>query len=641
MKKLTIKSQIISGFVAVLALMVALASVAIYRVSIVDANLEQINEVNSVKQRYAINFRGSVHDRAIALRDVVLVENARELDAAIAEIRQLEAMYAESAAPLDAMLAPERNPSAQELEILNAIKATEARTNPLIEEVISRHARGDEAGAMRVLLTEARPQFITWLGQINQFIDLEEARNKELAAETRSETGNFTWVIALLCLGATIIGVGVIVWATKSVRQIPEVADVIEKLSNGERNITIPCTDLTNEVGQVARSTQSLRDQLKAADRAKDEQVNTIVETVGTGLERLASGDLTARVTADLEGPFAKLESDFNKAVSSLEDTVAGMAGAAANTNTGAREVRAASDDLSTRTEQQAASLEETAASMGQVTELVKRTATNADDARKAIEDTDARARDGGATVKRAVEAMSSIEQSSNDITPIIDVIDGIAFQTNLLALNAGVEAARAGEAGKGFAVVANEVRALAQRSAEAASEIKELISKSSKHVGDGVHLVGQAGDLLQTIVDQISGVTAQVNDIAQMANSQSTNLDQVNASVSEMDRMTQQNAAMVEETTAAARSLSNEAEQLEHMVERFKTTHDGRTIANSSASIPMAASASSNAPSQKMAEPPLPKSAASKSSAAIVAGNLALSHDQDLEDDDQDWSEF
>lgn len=634
MRNLTIKGQIITGFVAALALIVALAAIATYRVSIVDANLEQINEVNSVKQRHAINFRGSVHDRAIALRDVVLVENTRELNEAIDEIRKLEAMYAESAAPLDAMLTPDKDPSAEELQILSEIKATEAKTNPMIDDVIARQTRGDDAGAMRVLLTQARPQFVTWLGQINQFIDLKEASNNQIANETRSETGNFTWVIALLCLGALAIGAGVVVWATKSVRQLPAVTDVIEKLAKGARDIDIPSSSQLDEVGQLTRSTQALRDQLMSAERAKDEQVKVIVDSVGTGLEELAAGNLTARVKAGLTGPFAKLENDFNRAVGSLEETVSGMANTAANTNTGAREVRAAADDLSARTEQQAANLEETAASMSQVTELVKRTATNANDACQAIEDTDQRARDGGAAVNRAVEAMSSIEQSSKDITQIIDVIDGIAFQTNLLALNAGVEAARAGEAGKGFAVVANEVRALAQRSAEAARDIKELIAKSSGDVGDGVSLVGKAGDLLQSIVDQIGGVTAQVNDIAQMANSQSTNLEQINSSVSEMDRMTQQNAAMVEETTAAARSLSGEADQLERMVERFRTSQTASAAASGAPAVMgMHGSANHSAPAPK------PASTGHTSYAAPVHGNLALSPQSDV--DDQDWSEF
>ena len=586
MQNLTIKAQIRAGFVATLALMVALALIAIYRVSIVDANLEQINDVNSVKQRYAINFRGRVHDRAIALRDVVLVQTESELDAAIAEIRNLEQIYAESAAPLDKMLAPDQNPTADELEILDAIKATEAETGPLINDVIALHAQGNEAGAMRLLLSEARPSFDIWLGHINQFIDLQEKRNKAIATATRSETGNFTWVIAFLCFGAVALGFGVIVWATKSVRQIPAMAEIIASIANGARDVAIPSSNQKNEVGQLARSTLSLRDQLASAERAKEEQVSLIVESVGAGLEELAAGDLTSRVNAGLDGPFAKLERDFNTAVSSLEETIATMVTTAANTNTGAREVRAASEDLSRRTEQQAARLEETAASMQQVTDLVKRTASNADDASEAIGSADLRARDGGTVVKKAVQAMASIEQSSKDITQIIDVIDGIAFQTNLLALNAGVEAARAGDAGKGFAVVANEVRALAQRSAEAARDIKDLISKSSTQVGDGVSLVGQAGELLQTIVDQIGSVTAQVDDIAEMANTQSSRLGTVHSSVNEMDLMTQQNAAMVEETTAAACSLSGEAEELKRMVERFRTS----SVSNGHSDISLAA---------------------------------------------------
>jgi methyl-accepting chemotaxis protein len=287
---------------------------------------------------------------------------------------------------------------------------------------------------------------------------------------------------------------------------------------------------------------------------------------------------------------------------------------------TSSDEIRAASEDLALRNEQQAASLEETAASVGTTVSLTRQSAENAAGAKQAIAQTHRRATDGGEVVGKAVAAMGAIEQSAREITQIIDVIDGIAFQTNLLALNAGVEAARAGEAGKGFAVVANEVRALAQRSAEAARDIKALIDKSTAHVGDGVSLVGETGTLLAEIVAQVGAVTAQVNDIAETAAGQASNLEQVNVAVGTIDRMTQQNAAMVEQATAATRSLSSEAQRLAELVAQFRVSGTGEAF-------------TAPAPAALPSAPPPPRRA------LPVTGNLARKPGPDFAD--ADWSEF
>ena len=232
---------------------------------------------------------------------------------------------------------------------------------------------------------------------------------------------------------------------------------------------------------------------LEAIEAEKVEQEKLIIESVGTGLEALAAGDLTHRVTATLEGNFAKLGTDFNAAAGRLEEAMQSVLGGAGSISSGAGEIASAADDLSRRTEQQAASLEQTAAALEQITATVKRTAENAREAGTIVTSAKKAAEEGGQVVENAISAMGEIEQSSKQITDIIGVIDEIAFQTNLLALNAGVEAARAGDAGKGFAVVASEVRALAQRSAEAAKEIKTLIKDSGGHVGSGVKLVGES----------------------------------------------------------------------------------------------------------------------------------------------------
>ena len=240
----------------------------------------------------------------------------------------------------------------------------------------------------------------------------------------------------------------------------------------------------------------------------------------------------------------------LEKALQSVKDSTQAM-------DSGTHEISTASNDLSRRTEQQASSLEETAAALDEITATVKKAAEGATHARKVVAATKDDAEKSGEVVRKAVEAMGGIEKSSQQISQIIGVIDEIAFQTNLLALNAGVEAARAGDAGRGFAVVASEVRALAQRSAEAAKEIKGLISTSTGQVEQGVQLVAETGKSLERIVSKVAEINGVVTEIASGAQEQATGLQQVNTAVNQMDKVTQQNAAMAEQATAASRSLA------------------------------------------------------------------------------------
>ncbi|MBX9615527.1 MAG: globin-coupled sensor protein [Caulobacteraceae bacterium] len=313
------------------------------------------------------------------------------------------------------------------------------------------------------------------------------------------------------------------------------------------------------------------RREVAEAARHKAENEQTVVfEALESGLKRLAQGDLTVRVDMDVEPRFQSIKDDFNAAVEALAETMQSVRGSASGVLSGSEEITQATDDLSRRTEQQAASLEETAAALEQITATVKRTAEGSHHAAEAVASARGDANQSGEVVQRAIAAMGEIEKSSSEITHIIGVIDEIAFQTNLLALNAGVEAARAGDAGRGFAVVASEVRALAQRSAEAAKEIKGLISTSGKQVSEGVALVGETGESLIRIVEQVATIDGLVSEISASAQEQASALSEVNTAVNHMDQMVQQNAAMVEETTAAARTLHGEAGDLDRLVSHF-----------------------------------------------------------------------
>lgn len=393
----------------------------------------------------------------------------------------------------------------------------------------------------------------------------------------------------------------------------------MEALAAGDTATPIMYTDYKDCVGRMTKAMATFRDNAVEVEQAREAQ-DRIVRELSDGLDKLGQNVLDYRIEEAFPGAYDSLRQNYNAALQSLGDTVRSVRSSAAAALNGASEIRAASDDLALRNEQQAASLEETAAAMNQVTEAVKETANSAAEVRHTITEAHHQATEGGEVVQRAIGAMAEIERSSQEINQIISVIDGIAFQTNLLALNAGVEAARAGDAGKGFAVVANEVRALAQRSADAAKDIKTLITASTEKVGEGVGLVGETGELLSKIVARVGEISGLVTAIADSAQQQASNLQSVNTAVGDMDRMTQQNAAMVEQSTAAARSLADEANELTDIVARFSTGDGAQAVVT----LPSFAR---------------PKRAAASFVAPPVTGNLAVQVTSGGSDDD--WTEF
>ena len=292
---------------------------------------------------------------------------------------------------------------------------------------------------------------------------------------------------------------------------------------------------------------------------------------LGRNIAKLAAGDVEKPIEKPFKPMFEPIRRDFNAAHAKLKTTLVSIADIADILAASGRQVSGASEELSRRTEQQAASLEETSAALTDVTNTVRRTAEGAGRARAVVGEARADAERSGEIMRHAVDAMERIEKSSHQIGQIIGAIDEIAFQTNLLALNAGVEAARAGEAGRGFAVVASEVRALAQRSAEAAKEIKGLISASTGEVSEGVKLVAQTGDALLRIINKVGEINTLITEMATGAEQESTSLHEVNAAVNQMDEAVQQNAAMAEESTAASRSLMSEAAKLAQLVSQVR----------------------------------------------------------------------
>jgi methyl-accepting chemotaxis protein len=331
---------------------------------------------------------------------------------------------------------------------------------------------------------------------------------------------------------------------------------------------------------------------------------------------RAGQGDLTKKLPA-MAGEFGKVSESMNAFIGQLHDLVAQVAINAGEIANAARQISAGNTDLSSRTEEQASTLEETASSMEQFTSTIRQNAENTKLANGLALNASDSARKGGDVAIKAVEKMGAINSSSRKIGEIIGVIDSIAFQTNILALNAAVEAARAGEQGRGFAVVATEVRALAQRSAAAAKEIKELIHNTVDQVVDGTKLVNEAGSSMQGIVVGIQQVTEIINEISVASHEQATGIDQVNRAIIQMEEVTQQNAALVEQAAAAAESMREQAESLSELVSRFKLDDTQlrdnkirarRTAALADSGPPKASSSPRLASEQRNKSPALPK---------------------------------
>ena len=369
-------------------------------------------------------------------------------------------------------------------------------------------------------------------------------------------------------------------WQT--LREGVSVTDRFERIGAGGRRVWLRASynPILNEEGKPARVmkiandiTESVeeRNKAEAIQKRQSEELETVITCLSVGLNDLSQGDLTTRITDEFAEQYEKLKIDFNRAIEQLNTLIQSVAQGTGGISSNAREITQAADDLSQRTESQAATLEETAAALEQLTASVKSASEGAKRANEVVANAKGKAEASEEVVQRAVSAMDEIEKSSSQISQIIGVIDDIAFQTNLLALNAGVEAARAGEAGRGFAVVASEVRALAQRSSDAAKEIKGLISASSQHVESGVELVDRAGEALKQILSSVGDINELVAEIAGSSDEQSIGISEINTAVNQMDQSTQQNAAMVEQTTAACHAMSQETAEVVELVSKFK----------------------------------------------------------------------
>ena len=585
LKAVSIKGKIALAFATILAVTAALGLFATMR-------LADVNEVGRELQ-------------IVAMPEIRL---DGELAFHITRFRQLEA--------LTIISPPEDQP-----EVANKLAAEAAQT----ETAFAEFARLVADQAVAATTVQMRQVWASYLASSGRVVELARSGNKREAtdlyggperkifqnvvsllerqmAQVASDGGRTAdigfhtgvearhWILgglltaALLCM---MIG-----WALNRAISTPITAmtAVMTRLSSGDLDVAVPSLDRRDEIGEIAQAVNSFketglakqhleqaaqrhREEAEAERAATSARQAYVVEAIGQGLAALSRGDLTMSLDQPFATEYETLRQNFNLALNNLQQLIGALADNTNAIRTGTKELAGASDDLARRTEQQAATLEQTAAALGSITDAVRKTADGARQAGTAVDHARAGATGSSQIVKQTVAAMSQIEGSARQISQINGLIDEIAFQTNLLALNAGVEAARAGDAGRGFAVVASEVRALAQRSTEAARNIKQLISASSEQVNKGVELVAQTGVALDKIVGEVSQVSTVVSQIARAAAEQSTALGEVNVAVEQMDRVTQQNAAMVEQTTAAVHSLAEKAEELSTLAVQFRLT--------------------------------------------------------------------
>jgi methyl-accepting chemotaxis protein len=535
------------GFGIILLILVAIVLMTNY---LNYSNKQQLTgglATATAKNQQAGAMKSAMLETGIAMRNIGLQSDVSLMQKEEQKVREQRARYEKAIVDLKAL-----GLSDAEKQVLSELAALDADTDAAFKEATAQILAFNSEGGIKVISGRIDPLNTRTLALINKLVDMQRANAAEVMAG--SVTAERSLMLMLFVLGGVAVALGAVC------------ATVIT------RSITVPLSGAV----QVA--------------------------------QKVAAGELTSQVVVQGRDETSELLQALQDMNASLAKTVGEVRAGSGLITTASQEIAAGNADLSARTESQASSLEETASSMEELTSTVKQNADNARQANQLAVSASAVAEKGGTVVSQVVQTMGSITESSRKIADIISVIDGIAFQTNILALNAAVEAARAGEQGRGFAVVASEVRNLAQRSAGAAREIKQLIGDSVEKVDAGSKLVDEAGQTMDLIVTSIRQVTDIMGEITAATQEQSNGIEEVNQAISQMDEMTQQNAALVEQAAAAAESMQDQAQMLAQAVSIFKLTHGDDTLRSSA---PVARPVTRSAPAASLAKPAPARAAA------------------------------
>ncbi|MFK2823776.1 methyl-accepting chemotaxis protein [Arcobacter sp. YIC-80] len=612
LKDMKISQKLYTGFGMMIFILIIVTIIGINRVSFIDDTLEEIVEVNSVKQRYAINFRGSVHDRAIAIRDIVLSKGKNDelFKKSLENIRTLEKFYIESKKPMQDIFSNKNSVDKNEIEIFNRINEVETKTLPLIEKIILYKQNEENQKAQEVLINETSSLITQWLGTINEFIDYEEKKNLVATPLARDAANGFTKMIVSVLIIALIIGILIAYFISNQLSQsaskiqngLKSFFDFVNKETKITTQIDLNSND---EFGQMANM---LNDNIQKTKKnlLEDEE---FVKDVTRVINELSSGNMLVKferdtnthslkelkeliehlqnylehtISRDLNQLIKVLETFKNKdftqrfkdpyatvaiIVNGLGDEISNLLKQSLDIG---RIVEKSSDELISNvnilnesTNNAALSLEETSASLEQITSSVISNSRNVTLMTKYSNNLIDSANKGQGLAKSTSNAMEEINTQVTDINEAILVIDNIAFQTNILSLNAAVEAATAGEAGKGFAVVAQEVRNLANRSAEAAAEIKRIVEAATNKAIEGKNISSQMIEGYDYLLNDISKTTETINEISISSKEQEKGIAQINDSISKLDKQTQQNAQIASRTHEVANQTGKIAKQI------------------------------------------------------------------------------
>jgi len=611
-KDITISKKLYTGFAFMLLIIILISSIGIIKVKFIDETLNEVVEVNSVKQRYAINFRGSVHDRAIAIRDLVLAQNSQDLlfKKSLEDIKRLEKFYIKSAKPLDKIFQEGLNVDSEEKIILSKIKNIEKSTLPLVDKIIKLKQEGDNQKAKDILLFEAKDNFTNWLKVINEFIDYQENKNQIATPKAREVASSFSYTMITILVIALFLGILIAYLISsqliKSVQKVQNgLEDFFSFINKQKPNTNLIDLDSKDELGQMAKiinhniqkTEKSIKqDELFVKDIArfaKDigegnlcskieantstdslQELKNILTKMQTELEINVARDIPLLLNVlksykehDFTVRFPNAKEKVSIAINELGDIISNLL--KQSLQVGKTLDKSSSllienvNELNISSNEAAASLEQTSASLDEITQSVKSNSNNVVNMTQLSLQVDSSAKEGQSLAKNTSISMTQIEEQVSTINTAISVIDQIAFQTNILSLNAAVEAATAGESGKGFAVVAAEVRNLANRSAQAAKEIKKIVENATLKATTGKQTSAKMIEGYEKLLENIDKTTKTIKDIATASQEQENSISQINDAINLLDKQTQKNASIAAQTKEIATNNDNISKEI------------------------------------------------------------------------------